>query len=197
MLPRDLLPFPETARGRLRLGLAVLTRGAAGVRRLSDAAGLALIREASLRGKASWLVRLWFRSPRSLPARAPALAAVGALLVAALPLSFGPSLWDSEREAYDFLGLLWQATAGTLGVAVAALIFLYESFGSVARGRRLLTLSEFASRSGVLNLVGWLIISLLLTGGVLLGWGDGAPMGWAAFLSIGVAVYALLALPRA
>lgn len=197
--PRELLPAPETWGARLRVILAVVTWGRCGTRSLSDAARYALIRDAGLsaRGRLSWIFWIHVRGPRSLPARAPALVALALIAFAAAPLSRGHALWDSDDDASTFLGLLWQVTAGTLGVAVAALIFLYESFGSATRRRRILSLSEFASRSGVTSLVGWLVVSLLLTGAVLLGWGDGAPMGWAALLAIIVAVYALLALPKA
>lgn len=144
-----------------------------------------------------WTARQRGSRSGALIERTPAAVALLLASISALPLSWGPSLWETEADAREFLGLLWQVTAGTLGVAVAALIFLYESYGSMARRRRILTPSEFATRSGVLNIVGWLIVSLLLTGAVLLGWGDEAPMGWAAFLALVVAVYALLSLPRA
>lgn len=200
MRPGDILPIPSGWPARSRTALAIVTGGSAGTRRLSDAARYALIERLGIRrrAQAAWLLRQCTGSPRSWPGSAPLALAAIFFGVAALPISLGPVvLWESDDEASDFLGLLWQVTAGTLGVAVAALIFLYESFGAVASRRRVLTLAEFARRSGVLNLVGWLVTSLLLTGSVLLGWGHNAPRGWAGILSLAVAVYALVALPRA
>lgn len=199
MVSGDLIPPPRDWSGRARTAAAILSAGARGTRLLSDAARYTLIRKTAVRTRdqATWLLRGCVGSPKGWPGRAPLVVASALVASAALPFSSGPPLWASDEAATAFLGLLWQVTAGTLGVAVAALIFLYETFRSAASHRRVLGLSEFATRSGVLNLVGWLVSSLLLTGAVLLGWGDGAPRGWAGFLAVAVAVYALLALPRA
>ncbi|MEP9365243.1 hypothetical protein ABLE68_19920 [Nocardioides sp. CN2-186] len=87
--------------------------------------------------------------------------------------------------------------AGTLGIAVAIILFIHEAYGASFRSSRGVTFAEFAKRTGVMRLVVVLTSSLLLLGSALLGIGDGAPRGWAGFLAVVVSVIGILMLPAA
>lgn len=168
-------------------------------RQLSEAAQFILAQEAgwSTTQATRHIVRSAANDLSRLPSARPLLFVVVIVTTALLPLSGGPNLWATDEAASEFLSVLWQVMAGTLGIIVAAVLFLYEAYGSTIRGRYGITLVEYSSESGVTRLIGWLTASLILIGAVILGWGDGAPRGWAGFLALVVAARALIAFPSA
>jgi len=134
---------------------------------------------------------------RRTPREHPLILTLVAVVLALLPLSFGSPLWPNDIAAKEFLSVMWQVIAGTLGIVVAAVLFLFEAYASTIRGRYGISVTHYSSRAGVTSLIGWLIASLTLTGAVLLGWGNGAPRGWAGFMAVAVAFGTLLNIPRA
>jgi hypothetical protein len=201
-IPRELIPPPRGPIGRFLLVWWLIRNQKNSLpkhRYLSDVARCTLIRDSGWTRKHlfAWFFRDLTGSVRSLPATMPIVFIFALASLALLPLSHGPALWHSDESATAFLSVLWQVMAGTLGIVVAAVLFLYEAYGSSIKGRYGITLTEYSSESGVTRLVGLLIASLALTGLVLLGWGDGAPRGWAGFLALAVSAWALGSLPRA
>jgi hypothetical protein len=166
---------------------------------LSDVARSTLLRDAgwTRRQFGGWILTRVRRWLVNIPATLPVPFAFITLAMALLPLSFIPDLWKSDDDASAFLSVLWQVMAGTLGIVVAAVLFLYEAYGSTIKGTYGISVAEYSAESGVTRLVGWLTSSLVLTGAVLLGWGDHSPRGWSGLLALLVAGRAVLALPGA
>jgi hypothetical protein len=121
---------------------------------------------------------------------------LGVFLVSWLPLSFGPALWRSDEAARDFLGNLWQVEAAAFGLFIAAALFLFEAYSSSIGGRYGISLQRYSQESGVAVIVPLLTAAILLTGTTLLGWGNGAPRGWAGALCLILALAAIVGVPR-
>jgi hypothetical protein len=117
-------------------------------------------------------------------------------LVSWLPFSFGPALWNSDDAARDFLSNLWQVEAAAFGLFIAAALFLFEAYSSSISGRYGISLRRYAQESGVAVIVPLLAAAILLTGTTLLGWGNGAPRGWAGALCLVLAAAVITRVPR-
>lgn len=147
-------------------------------------------RRLALRALPKLLQALW-----RLPSEHPLWLIAALLGLANLPLSFGPALWPDDNEAEDFLEALWQVEAAALGILIAAALFVFQSYAGV-QGSYGLTLRGFVANTRIMHLVGLLSSALALTGATLLGWGNGAPRGVAAAISLGLAAWALVEIPR-
>lgn len=124
----------------------------------------------------------------------PAILAV-ALMAAWLPLSVGPTLWPDDQTARDFLFTLWQVQAGMAALILASAVFALQGYQEGRTHRQIPKLSEYLHRSGVSTLVNWSVSGVVLTGLVLLGWGNGSPRGWSGVLAIFAAGATLLLIP--
>jgi hypothetical protein len=129
-------------------------------------------------------------------ARHPFRFILALFLASWFPLSFGPALWKSDEAARTFLSNLWQVEAAAFGLFIAAALFLFEAYSSSIGGRYGIRLWQYAQESGIAVIVPLLTAAILLTGTTLLGWGNGAPRGWAGALCLVLAVAAIAIVPR-
>jgi hypothetical protein len=95
-------------------------------------------------------------------------------------------------EPTGFIGALWQVQAAAVGLTVAVVIFAFQALAS-SRWRT--DLREFARSTFLIPVVFLGTTSLLVDGLVLLGWGRGAPEGWAATWAVVLAALTLLSVP--
>lgn len=93
-----------------------------------------------------------------------------------IPGPLPPGLAD-PKSASDFLRTLWQVEASVLAITYAVVVFALQSFSSTHRDVSLGGLIR-GSRLDLALYAG--LYSLLLAPAALLGWGDGAPGGFAA-----------------
>lgn len=140
-------------------------------------------------------LRRLFKTLLRLPGAKPVWFVGVLMLTAWLPLSYGPTLWDTDEQAREFLSALWQVEAAALGILVAAALFVFQAHAAAGQDNYGLTLTEFVADSGVMGLVGLLAADLTITGSTSLGWGDGAPRGWAAGMALALAAVTLLQIP--
>lgn len=96
------------------------------------------------------------------------------------------------EEPRSFIESLWQVQAAAVGLTVAVVIFAFQALAS-SRWRT--DLREFARSTFFIPVVFLGTTSLLVDGFVLLGWGRGAPEGWAATWAVVLAALTLLSVP--
>lgn len=82
--------------------------------------------------------------------------------------------------ASSFLSALWQIEAVALALSAAVVIFGFQAFSASRHSQSPGSLQSFVQDSGLFIVLGFGIGGLLLPGFVLLGYGQGAPGGWAA-----------------
>jgi hypothetical protein len=168
VMVRTLAMHPAPPFGRLSLRREAL-------KMLSPGGGLA-------KTKRRWSERLreaeWLR-----------FVAYAAALFALVQLPWEPR-WGalgSDSQSAEFLRTLWQVVAAALGVSVAMVAFAFQAFASSGQRAYGGSLREFAQQSRLLLVIELGLLSLLLDGVVLLGWGHNAPRGlpaaWAIALS--------------
>lgn len=118
-----------------------------------------------------------------------------ALGVLTLPISITWGPLASARDSTTFLDAMWVVVAASLGLSVAMVAFAFQAF--MTSGRRVHggTLLEFADETGLLDAIRLGVLSLLVTGSVLLKVGHEAPHGWAAAWACVLSVLTLLAVP--
>lgn len=129
-------------------------------------------------GKARW----WLMPP----------VAFGSL---ALPVSITWGPLASASESTTFLDTIWVVVAASLGLSVAMVAFAFQAFMSSGRRVHGGTLLEFADETRLLDAIRLGILSLLITGTVLLKVGYDAPQGWAATWACVLSALTLLAVP--
>ncbi|MBE2319799.1 hypothetical protein DVA67_027795 [Solirubrobacter sp. CPCC 204708] len=112
-------------------------------------------------------------------------AALFVVVLIPVDVRWGPL--DDVEDSEEFLRTLWQVVGAALGVSVAMVAFAFEAFrgsGQQAYGG---SLREFAGASRLLLVIEIGLVSLLLDGVVLFGWGHNAPRGlpaaWAIIVS--------------
>lgn len=200
-VPREIVGAPQGVHAWFAMAVWMLggpSKSTAKDRLLSSQAGRSLLFSGGISRGQMWL---WaparaLNALRDLAGKRPLLFTGALFLAAQLPFSGGHNLWTKDAEARDFLYAMWQVTAGTLGIVVAAVLFLYEAYRTTGGGRHGFSLQEYSREANIASLIARLFASLILTGAVVLGWGDGAPRGWGAALAIAAAAYALVAIPR-
>jgi hypothetical protein len=113
----------------------------------------------------------------------------------ALPVSITWGPLANASDSTTFLDAMWVVVAASLGLSVAMVAFAFQAF--MTSGRRLHggTLLEFADETGLLDAIRLGVLSLLVTGTVLLKVGHDAPRGWAAAWACMLSVLTLLAVP--
>lgn len=99
--------------------------------------------------------------------------------------------------ASSFLTAIWEVEAVALALSVAVIIFGLQFFFASRHSSIPGSWSDFVAGSGLFVVVGIGVASLLLPAFVLLGYGNGAPGGWAATWCSGVCVAGLAAIPVA
>ena len=123
------------------------------------------------------------------------LLAVGLLGIAVaaifVPTSITLEVFDVEAGTNTFLGTLWQVEAAAVGLSFAAILFLFQSF---SQGVLRVPLRESIYESKILPFLYLGLGSLFVDGLVLLGYGHGAPFGWAASWATALSMFAILAL---
>jgi hypothetical protein len=131
--------------------------------------------------------RLAYQFRRGLEQRAAPLLVIG-LLVGLAWIPIPASLFGmTPTAAGEFLAVLWQALAGAVGLSVAVVLFALQS----ASTTRSVSLTELASRSGLLLVVYIGVAALLDVGVALLPLHHGGANGWPgllATLASGVAI---------
>src|ERR1700760_1026187 len=132
--------------------------------------------------RAMWPARWWV-----LP-----ILAVAAL---SLPISVRWGPLAASKESTSYLDTIWVVVGASLGLSVAMVAFAFQAF--MTSGRRVHggTLLEFADETRLLDTIRLGVLSLLVTGAVLLKIGHDAPFGWAATWAIFLSGLTLLAVP--
>lgn len=110
--------------------------------------------------------------------RAPVLLLAVIVSLAWVPVPLG-LFGMSEQEATTFLGVLWQALAGAVGLSVAVMLFALQSVSAA----RSLSLAELATRSGLLVIVYLGVGALLDVGVALLPLHHAGADGWPGLLA--------------
>ena len=115
---------------------------------------------------------------------------LGGLVLLPWDFKWGPL--DSETQSEELLRTLWQVVAAALGVSVAMVAFAFQAFSSSGQRAYGGSLREFAQQSRLLLAIEVGILSLLLDGVVLFGWGHNAPRGLPAAWAIGLSAVTLV-----
>lgn len=113
------------------------------------------------------------------------------------PAHFAISRLLVPKDASSFLTTVWQVEAVALALSAAVVIFGFQAFSASQHAQSPGSLRAFAEDSGLFVVLGVGIGGLLLPGFVLLGYGRGAPGGWAttwasAFCGLGLALIPLV-----
>jgi hypothetical protein len=109
-----------------------------------------------------------------------------------LPQLFSFGAVDRPEDARSFLSTLWQVEAGTIALSLSLILVVFET---IWRGRFRGSVRRFADEVLLLYAVSLAFTSLLTIGCTLLGWGTGAPGGWAATWSTILSAAAFGAVP--
>ncbi len=130
---------------------------------------------------------LWRVRWRLLPI--PAFAAL------ALPVSIRWGPLATTTESTNYLDTIWIVVAASMGLSVAMVAFAFQAF--MTSGRRVHggSLLEFANETRLLDTIRLGVLSLFVTGTVLLKFGHDAPFGWAAAWATVLSAWTLLAGP--
>jgi hypothetical protein len=94
-----------------------------------------------------------------------------------LPLDIGFGALAQDAAAKDFLSTLWQVEGGTIALTLTLILVAFEA---IWRGRFRGSVRRFADEVWLLYAVAAAFASLIAIAVTLLGWGEGAPAGWAA-----------------
>jgi hypothetical protein len=109
-----------------------------------------------------------------------------------LPIDYHFEALSHASEARDFLSTLWQVEAGTIALTLSLILVAFEA---IWRGRFRGSVRRFAEEVGLLYAVAAAFVSLVTIGVCLLGWGEGAPAGWAATWTVCLSGVAYAAIP--
>jgi hypothetical protein len=113
-------------------------------------------------------------------------------LLAAAPAHWTLSALRRDDAARGFLETLWQVDAAAIGLSVAIVLFAFELVWSTRyRG----TLRRFAEEVWLVYVLALGLAALFTIGADLLGFGSGAPGGWAATWAAATSALALASLP--
>jgi hypothetical protein len=99
-----------------------------------------------------------------------------ALLPVMLPARGLIRALKNDTAATSFLTTLWQVHGAAVGLTVAVVLFVFQVFTARSRG----SVHEFAAGTGFFPIFYASVAGIALDGLVLLGYGHGAPGGWAA-----------------
>jgi hypothetical protein len=126
----------------------------------------------------------------------PAVVLAGSLAVGVgalfLPFDIGFGAFDDEASARDFLSTLWQVEGGTIALTLTLILVAFEA---IWRGRFRGSVRRFADEVWLLYAVAAAFASLIVIAVTLLGWGEGAPGGWAATWAVCLSGLAFGAVP--
>lgn len=125
-------------------------------------------------------VREWFAASPSVVGRTPIvlgapLAFGVGLLFVPKPFAFGALNRAASGRA--FLSTLWQVEAGAIALSLTLILVAFET---IWRARFRGSVRRFADEVLLLYAVAFAFASLFVIGCTLVGWGTGAPGGWAA-----------------
>jgi hypothetical protein len=123
------------------------------------------------------------------------LIPVPALAMLALPISIRWGPLATPKESTNYLDTIWIVVAASMGLSVAMVAFAFQAF--MTSGRRVHggSLLDFADETRLLGTIRLGVLSLFVTGTVLLKIGHDAPFGWAAAWAIVLSAWTLLAVP--
>jgi hypothetical protein len=105
-----------------------------------------------------------------------------------LPCSF---LGMDEKQAHDFLAIMWPTVAAAVALSVAVVLFALQSVA----GSATVSLKELASRSGLLFAIYISVAALLSTGVALLPLAPSGAAGWAGLFATGLCTLAISFVP--
>jgi hypothetical protein len=134
----------------------------------------------------------------ALPAklgRTPVVLGVPATLGVAglfLPNWFSIGAISRPSDGRSFLSTLWQVEGGTIALSLSLILVAFES---IWRGRFRGSVRVFADEVLLLWAVSLAFTSLFVIGFTLIGWGTGAPGGWAATWCAILSALAFAAVP--
>jgi hypothetical protein len=126
----------------------------------------------------------------------PAVVLAGSLVVGIgilfIPLDVRFGAFADETSARDFLSTLWQVEGGTIALTLTLILVAFEA---IWRGRFRGSVRRFADEVWLLYAVAAAFASLIAIAVTLLGWGEGAPGGWAATWAVCLSALAFGAVP--
>src|SRR6266511_1226104 len=126
----------------------------------------------------------------------PAVVLAGSLVVGVgvlfIPLDVNFGAFADETSATDFLSTLWQVEGGTIALTLTLILVAFEA---IWRGRFRGSVRRFADEVWLLYAVAAAFASLIAIAVTLLGWGEGAPGGWAATWAVCLSGLAFGAVP--
>jgi hypothetical protein len=126
----------------------------------------------------------------------PGVVLVGSLAVGVgvlfIPFDVAFGAFAKEASATDFLSTLWQVEAGTIALTLTLILVAFEA---IWRGRFRGSVRRFADEVWLLYAVAAAFVSLIAIPVTLLGWGKGAPEGWAATWAVCLSALAFGAVP--
>lgn len=114
---------------------------------------------------------------------------VGVLFI---PVEVGFGALADQASARDFLSTLWQVEGGTIALTLTLILVAFEA---IWRGRFRGSVRRFADEVWLLYAVAAAFASLIGIAVTLLGWGEGAPGGWAATWAVCMSGLAFGAVP--
>jgi hypothetical protein len=122
---------------------------------------------------------------------------LGAALALGIGLLFVPvdlhfTAFATDAGAKDFLSTLWQVEAGTIALTLSLIVVAFEA---IWRARFRGSVRRFAEEVGLLYALSAAFVSLIAIGVCLLGWGQGAPGGWAGTWALCLSAVAFAAVP--
>jgi hypothetical protein len=109
-----------------------------------------------------------------------------------LPVDYHFGALATASAARGFLSTLWQVEGGTIALTLSLILVAFEA---IWRGRFRGSVRRFAEEVGLLYAVAAAFVSLIAIAVCLLGWGEGAPAGWAATWTVCLSGLAFAAVP--
>ena len=126
----------------------------------------------------------------------PAVVLAGSLVIGIgvlfIPINVGLSALTDRTSAREFLSTLWQVEGGTIALTLTLILVAFEV---IWRGRFRGSVRRYAEEVWLLYAVAAAFVSLIGIAVTLLGWGEGAPGGWAGTWAVGMSAIAFGAVP--
>jgi hypothetical protein len=144
-----------------------------------------------------WIERARERQRHGLRLLGRPVVVLGGSLVAGIGLLWLPTsshfdAFSTPSGARDFLSTLWQVEGGTIALTLTVILVAFEA---IWRSRFRGSVRRFAEEVWLLYAMAAAFVSLLVIAVCLLGWGEGAPGGWAATWATCLSAVAFTAVP--
>jgi hypothetical protein len=109
-----------------------------------------------------------------------------------LPIGYRFGAFTTASGARGFLSTLWQVEGGTIALTLTLIVVAFEA---IWRSRFRGSVRRFSEEVWLLYALAAAFVSLITIAVCLLGWGHGAPGGWAATWSVCLSAIAFAAVP--